>query len=294
VNNRKGSLAFAIAFLAPCFVLYVVFVLFAISVSLGLTVSKWSGIGAVQFNGLRNYVELVQDAEYWGVARNSMTLVMLAVLIQNPLGLLLAYMVSRVGRGYRIFRSTIFLPVVIPAASTALMFSLLFNNDLGFVNNLLKSVGLGFLQQNWLTDPKIVIYTVALPQVWQYLGIVFIIYLAAIQAIPEEIIESARIDGASAFQTMMRIIVPLLWQVIQICIILNVSGSLKAFDMPWVMTWGGPGTASSYISVLMFRYAIKGFNFSYGTTIGMTILLYSLAFTIVFKKLVGKDPTEGR
>jgi raffinose/stachyose/melibiose transport system permease protein len=254
--------------------------------------TDWSGIGDKSLIWFANYKELIQDPEYWQVTKNSFTLVLLAILIQNPVGLLLAFFISRITRGYRFFRSAIFLPVVIPAATTGLMFSLLLNNDLGIMNGFLKAIGLGFLQQNWLTDPKIVIYSVALPQVWQYLGIHFVIYLAAIQSIPKEVIESAFIDGANSFQTLRKVVIPLLWDVIQICIILNVAGALKAFDMSWIMTWGGPGISSAYISVLMFRYAVKGFNFSYGITIAMTILIYSVTFTVVFRKIFGKSPID--
>lgn len=290
--KRNRDLAFSIAYLTPSLILYCTFVIYAIVLAFYYTLTNWSGIGQKALVWFANYRQLILDKEYWQVTRNSFTLVALAILIQNPLGMLLAFFVSRITKGYRFFRSAIFLPVVIPAATTGLMFSLLLNNDLGIMNGFLRAIGLGFLQQNWLTDPKIVIFSVALPQVWQYLGIHFVIYLAAIQSIPKEIIESALIDGANSLQTLRKMVIPLLWEVVQIGIILNVTGALKAFDMSWIMTWGGPGISSAYISVLMFRYAVKGFNFSYGITIAMTILIYSVTFTVVFKKLFGKSPLE--
>jgi len=289
---KKGENLFSAVFLTPAFIFFTIFILFPICLSFYYTLVEWSGIGDKTFIWFDNYKELVKDKEYWQVAKNTFTLVLLAIVIQNPVGIVLAYLISRIKFGYKFFRSSIFLPVVISAATTGLMFSLLLNNDLGIFNNVLKSIGLGFLQQNWLTDPKVVLYSVALPQVWQYLGIHFIIYLAAIQSIPKEIFESAHIDGANGFQVLRRIVIPLMWDVVQIAIVLNVTGSLKAFDMSWIMTWGGPGSASSYISVLMFRYAFKGFNFSYGTTVAMTILIYSLLFTVIFKKFFSKEAIE--
>jgi len=207
----------------------------------------------------------------------------MAVLFQNPIALILAFAVARIGKGYRFFRSTLFMPVVIPMIATGLLFSLLLNSDYGVFNNILKTFGLGFLQHDWLTDPKVVIFSVSVPQLWQYVGIHFLIYLAAIQSIPQEIFESALLDGASRFRTVTSIIIPLIWDVVTINIILNITGTLKAFDFPWIMTWGGPGLSSSYISVLMYKHAIKGFNFSYGTTIAMTILIYSLLFLLLFR-----------
>ena len=284
----KGDRLFSAFFLSPAFVVYTVFVIYTVLLSLYYTMTHWKGVGEPVFVWFRNYVELVKDPEYWQVTRNSFTLVLLAMFIQNPVALVLAYLVSRIKFGFKPIRSIIFLPCVISAATTGLMFQLLFNADIGVFNNILKTFGLGFLQRVWLSDPKTVLYAVAIPQVWQYLGIQFIIFLAAIQSIPQEIIESARIDGARAPTLIVRILVPLLWEVIQICIILTVTGSLKAFDMPWIMTWGGPGLNSAYISVLMYRHAFKAFNFSYGTTIAMTILIYAAVFTVIFKKVLGK------
>ncbi len=289
---KKGENLFSAVFLAPALIFFTILVIFPICLSTYYTLVDWPGIGEKTFVWFNNYKEIFTDSEYWQVAKNTFILVVLAIVIQNPLGIMLAYLISRIKFGYKLFRSLIFLPVVISAATTGLMFSLLLNNDLGTFNNILKTLGLGFLQHNWLTDPKVVLYSVALPQVWQYLGIHFIIYLAAIQSIPRELFESAYIDGANGFHVLRRIIIPMMWEVVQICIILNVTGSLKAFDMSWIMTWGGPGSASSYISVLMFRYAFKGFNFSYGTTIAMTILIFSLLFTVVFKKFFSKETIE--
>ncbi len=289
---KKGENLFSGIFLAPAFIFFTVFVIFPIGLSTYYSLVDWPGIGEKVFVWFDNYKQVAMDSEYWQVTKNTFILVLLSIVIQNPVGLLLAYFISRTSFGYKFFRSAIFLPVVISAATTGLMFSLLMNNDLAILNNVLKALGLGFLQQNWLTDPNVVLYSVALPQVWQYLGIHFIIYLAAIQSIPRELFESAHVDGANGFQVLKGIVVPLMWDVVQICIILNVTGSLKAFDMSWIMTWGGPGSASSYISVLMFRYAFKGFDFSYGTTIAMTILIFSLVFTVVFKKFFSKDPIE--
>ncbi len=291
--SRARDNAFSAAFLAPSFVLYTGFVILTIGMAVYYTMTNWKGVGPKTWIWFKNYVELfANDKDYWVVTKNSFILVALAILIQNPLGLLLAWLISRIKTGYRFFRSAIFLPVVIPMASTGTLFALFMSGDTGALNYLLNAVGLGAFQRMWLSDPKAALFAVALPQVWQYLGIHFIIYLAAIQSIPAEIIESATIDGASGRRIMMRIVVPLMFDVLLIGVILNVTGSLKAFDMSWIMTWGGPGISSAYISVLMYRYAIKGFDFAYGTTVAMTILLYSLLFTVGFRRIFRKSPTD--
>jgi raffinose/stachyose/melibiose transport system permease protein len=267
-------------------------VLFAVLVSFYYTLMDWNGVSPPVFNGIRNYVKMVQDPEYWQVVKNTFKFTAMAVLFQNPIALILAFAVARIGKGHRFFRSALFLPVVIPMVATGLLFSLLLNGDYNIFNKLLTSIGLGFLRQNWLTDPKVVLYSVAVPQLWQYVGIHFIIYLAGIQGIPREIFESALLDGASGFRTVIHIVLPLIWNVVTINIILNITGTLKSFDFPWIMTWGGPGLSSSYISVLMYKQAIKGFNFSYGITISMTILIFSLIFLVLFRLFFSREDYE--
>lgn len=289
---KKAKLGLIICFLAPAFILYTTFVIASIALSISYTFVDWSGAGKATFAGLDNYIRLVQDPDYWTVTKNTIVLVFLSVVIQNPLGIGLAYLTSRTKIGYRFIRSSIFMPVVISSVATGLMFSLFLNNDIGIFNNFLKTVGLGFLQNNWLSNPKIVLYSVAIPQVWQYLGIHYMIYLAGIQSIPTAIYESAKIDGANSFVTLWRIVIPMLRNVLLICIVLNVTGSLKAFDISWIMTWGGPGKASSYISTYMFKMAINGSEFSYGMTVAVTILFYATLFTVFFYKIFPKDDLE--
>jgi raffinose/stachyose/melibiose transport system permease protein len=290
--RHKGDVGFSIAFLSPALILYTTYVLFTVGISLYYTLMDWPGVGPATFNGIRNYIDMVKDPEYWQVTKNTFKFTAMAVLFQNPVSLILAFAVARIGKGYRIFRSALFMPVVIPMVATGLLFSLLLNSDYDVFNSILRTIGLGFLQRDWLTDPKVVIFSVAVPQLWQYVGIHFIIYLAAIQSIPNEIFESALLDGASRIRTITKIVIPLIWDVVTINIILNITGTLRSFDFPWIMTWGGPGLSSAYISVLMYKHAIKGFNFSYGTTIAMTILIYSLFFLVLFRIFFSRKTYE--
>jgi raffinose/stachyose/melibiose transport system permease protein len=270
---------------------YLVFVIVPVFLTIWYSLTDWNGVGKQAFNGIANYIQLVTDPDYWVVFKNNFTLVLIALVVQNPVGLVLAYVVSRTRRGYRAFRSIYFLPVVVAASATALMFSVIFNNQVGPFNYIGKVLGVKFLDINWLSDPKVVLYVVATVQVWQYIGIQFVVFLAAVQSIPGEIYESALLDGASHFRMLFSIVIPLLWEVVQICIIWTVTGCLKAFDHSWLMTWGGPGYASTYLPVYMFRRAFKEFSFSYGSTIAVSILFFSMVFTVLFKKFFSRETT---
>jgi raffinose/stachyose/melibiose transport system permease protein len=293
MNLKKGTGAFSVGFLAPGFVVYVVFVIVPVILSFSYSLTNWSGVGRMRWFGIQNYIRLfTQDPNYWTVVKNNLVLVLIALVFQNTVGIVLAYAIARTRHGFRAFRSIYFLPVVVSAAATAIMFQAFFNNVVGPISQLGRLLGWKFLDVNWLSNPKTVLPVVASVQVWQYMGIQFVIFLAAIQSIPPDIIESALLDGVSSVRMLFSIVVPLLWEVVQICIIWTVTGCLKAFDHSWLMTWGGPGYASTYLPVYMFRTAFKEFSFSYGTTIAMSILLYSLVFTVLFKRFVSRETVQ--
>lgn len=289
-NSRKQWL-FAI-YTAPAFVLYSVFVIYALGMAFYYSALNWNGIGAKQFAGLDNYFSLFRESDYWLAAKNTLVILVLALLVQNPIALLLAFFVTRISKGYRFFRSAIFLPVVIPTAATGLMFGLILNNDLDILNGFLRTIGLDWMQQKWLTDKHVVLYSVAIPQLWQNLGYPFVIFLAAIHSVPKDLVESAHIDGATGFQVVSRIIVPLLRDIIIIVTILSVSGIMKSFDMPFVMTMGGPGFASSYIANYMYYHTFSAYHFSYGVTVAMTIFLYTLAITLILRRFFRKEAIQ--
>ena len=288
---KKGNTLLSIGFLAPCTILYLVFIIYAIISAFYYTMVDWPGIASAPkvWAWFQNYKDLLSDADYWKVTSNTFIFVALCIVIQNTVGLLLAFFVSQSKFGYKFFRSAIFLPVVVPMVRCALMFTILLGGDfVDILNKILRVIGLGGLQTSWLTNKHTVLYCVALPQLWQFLGIQFALFLAGIQSIPSEILESAVIDGANRRQQIVHIIIPMIWDIIQISIILNVTGALKGFDYPWIMTWGGPGISSAYISTYMYTLAFKGFQFSYGTTVAMTIFLYSLVFTVLFKRFTSR------
>jgi raffinose/stachyose/melibiose transport system permease protein len=179
-------------------------------------------------------------------------------------------------RGFRFFRSVFFLPVVIAPIAIGLMFSIIYNGDVGPLNQALRQVGLASFAKSWLGDKSTVLAAVTVPQVWQYVGFYMVIFLAAIRSVPREILESAAIDGANRVQTFTRIILPMLREVIVICMTLAVTGGLRAFDHSWVMTKGGPGIASSYIATLVYRRGMLDGSLGYGSSLTVTLLVLAL------------------
>jgi raffinose/stachyose/melibiose transport system permease protein len=255
--------------------------------------TEWDAVQKPAFIGMDNFTALLHDKDYWKSMRNTLWLVVLTLTIKIPVALILAYLLFRIKRGFKFFRTIFFLPVIIAPMAIGLMFLLIYNSEGGMLNQVLELFGLSFLKQNWLSDPDIVMFSVAAPQVWQNIGLFFIILLAALQAIPNETFESAEIDGASSVRTFFNIAIPMLWDVLQVCIILGVTGALKMFDHAWAITQGGPGVASAFASVYLFMKAFGSYEFGYASAISVTIAGYALVFTILFKKFFSsKDNLE--
>lgn len=287
-TDRKRYINAAL-FMLPAFILFTVLVIVPVLFSAYYSISDWKGIGRPVVKGLKNFITLFQSKTYWGIMWNTIRMLLASFLFQVPMGIVLAYLLYRKTKGFKIFRFFYFLPVVIAPIAIGIIFSVFFNADIGPFNKLLQAVGLGALQRNWLSDVKVVVNTVIFPQVWQYVGYTLVIVFAGMKAIDPQVLESAEIDGVNSFQMFLRIVIPMCWDSIVVAFVLIISGSLKSFDYSWAMTKGGPGNASSLLAVYMYKTAFVNNNFGQGSAISMTIMVFSAVFTYLFKKVANRD-----
>ena len=292
--SRKKDRIFSILFSLPALCISTIFMIFPMISAIYYSLTKWDGAGEKLFVGFENYLNLFNNPDFWTVMKNSLILVALHVCIQIPLAILLAYALYRTTQGFRFFRAVYFLPTVIAASVIALMVSLMFNADMGLVNQLLDTCGLGALKRNWLSDPNVVLYTVSLTLVLQYVGYHMAIILGGMQSISEDVIESAVIDGASSFEIFFRMVLPLIKNVLQISFLLAITGCLKAFDHSYIMTWGGPGVSSSYLAVYMYKTAYQQSDLGSGTAIAVVILILAFLFSKILALLFREQhPDKG-
>jgi raffinose/stachyose/melibiose transport system permease protein len=163
----------------------------------------------------------------------------------------------------------------------SLIFSLMYDKDIGIINQALKGLGLGFLQQSWLSNPQTAFYAAIAVPIYQDIGFFMIIFLAVLQDIPSEYYESARIDGASAFQIFFRVTVPLSLGSIRVCVILAITSAFKTFDYIFLLTGGGPGTSSQVPATWMYQQTFQAFKYGYGDAIAMFIFVLSIAVSAV-------------
>lgn len=290
--KRKKDIPVVAAFLLPGLVIYTIFMIFPLLLTIYYSFTEWNGVGEKVFIGLENYAGLIENKDYWRTFFNTLQLVVISVVFQMTLGILIAYLLYSKTRWMKLYRTIYFLPVVIAPVAIGLMFSLFYNSEIGIFNKLLEAAGLGALQTNWLSNVKTLLYAVMAPQVWQYIGLYITIFLGALQSVPEDMIEGAEIDGAGKIQILWKIILPQIKSFVCICLILCVTGSLKSFDHSWIMTKGGPGVRSAYLGVYMYRTSFVNSDFGTGSTVTVTIVLLSLLFTLGFNLMNRKLSDE--
>ncbi|SNS74342.1 carbohydrate ABC transporter membrane protein 1, CUT1 family [Anaerovirgula multivorans] len=244
---------------------------------------KWDGIGEMEFVGLANYTRLLSDSMFWQSVYHSFLLALFSV-ISLAAYLLVALILAGKIKGANVLRKIYLIPMLLSSVAIAQLWLRIYHPTNGVINSLLTFLGVEDIPL-WLADPNIVLFAIFIAILWQYAGFYILIYYAALKNIPESLIEAARIDGATPWQIAYKIKIPLISNVIKVTIVLAVVGSLKYFDLIYVMTNGGPNGASEVMASYMYKQAFRSFDFGYGSAIGFFLLLICLVITWLIRKL---------
>jgi len=267
----------------PALLLILVLIYIPITLSGYYGLMDWDGIGEMKFIGLENYVTLVQDKVFWTSTWHSFQLAIFSaasLLLYLGISLVLA---SKI-KGSDLLRKIYLIPMLLSSVAIAQLWMKIFDPNNGMANRLLEILGVENTPL-WLADPEIALYSIFIPVIWQYAGFYILIYYAALKNVPDEVIEAAKIDGANALQIAFRIKLPLISGIFKVTIMLAVVGSLKYFDLIYVMTGGGPNGASEVIASYMYKEAFKLNNFGYGSALGFGLLVICLVMTWLTSKL---------
>ena len=285
-----------ILFLAPAFVLFLVFLIYPIFRSAYFSLFNWNGLGpAINFVGLDNFKQILTDQVFLKGIGNSIVIVVLSLALQLPVALALAIMVGRDLPGRAFFRSIFFMPYVISEVITAIIWISMFSPDpqRGFLNALLILIP-GVHAQNFLGDVNQVMACIFIVLTWKYFGLHMLLFMAGLQNIPREVEEAAMIDGANRWQSIWYVTVPLLGTTIRTATYLSVLGSLTQFNLVWIMTRGGPVNASEMMATYMYRFAFIRFQLGYGSAVALVMLVFCLIFSVAYQWLNRRpDPLSG-
>jgi raffinose/stachyose/melibiose transport system permease protein len=283
----------AVLFLLPALALYALFVLFPIVQAARFSLYDWNGLEPLdQFVGLANFERALSDPTFLGAVNHNAVIVVLSLAVQIPIAVGLALMLNRQFRGRAAMRLIFFAPYVIAEVITAIVWSLLLQPD-GLTEHFLTAIGLGELYQPWLADPDTVLIALFFIITWKYFGFHMILLLAGLQNIPREVEEAAAIDGASRWQGIRYVTLPLLGPTLRVSVFLSIIGSLQLFDLVWVTTRGGPVNASNTMAVYMFDRGFVRFQFGYGSAVAVILFLICFVLALAYQRWVMRRDTEG-
>ncbi|SES93774.1 carbohydrate ABC transporter membrane protein 1, CUT1 family [Oceanobacillus limi] len=284
VMNKVMSNKWIIAlYVLPALILIAILIFIPLLLTGYYGLMDWDGIGAMEFIGLENYITALQDLKFWESAWHSFLLAIfstLSLILYLAISLILA---SKI-KGADLLRKIYLIPMLLSSVAIAQLWIKVYNPSNGMLNHILMAIGI----ENppaWLAEPSIVLYAIFIPILWQYAGFYILIYYAALKNIPESIIEAARIDGASPIQIAYRIKLPLIMGVVKVTVVLAIVGSLKYFDLIYVMTGGGPNGASEVMASYMYKLAFTSNDFGYGSAIGFLLLIITLIVTVIVRKV---------
>jgi len=266
-------------FLAPNIVGFLVFVFLPIIASFCISFTEWDILTPPRFIGLSNYIKLIQDKDFWYYLYNTLFF-MLGIPIGMAFSLFLAVLVNQKLKGIIIFRTIYFLPVISSMVACALVWRWIYNADFGLLNSFLRMVGVkdppAWLASTTWAKPALIIMGI-----WNGAGYNMLLYLAALQSIPEELYEAASIDGANAWQKFIHITLPGLNFVNFFIIIMSIIGGFQTFGIQYVMTGGGPAGATTTIVYYIYNNAYQWFKMGYAAAIAWVLALLMLGATLL-------------
>lgn len=239
---------------------------------------EWKGGPNKIFIGLENYITLINDEIFWTAFRNNIFLVVACIIGQIGLAFVFSLMIySRLVKFKSVHRTFGFFPSTVSAVAVGFIWRMVFDYKNGVINWFLTAIGQDDLTRVWLNDEKIIMFVVAIPLIWQYIGYYMIIILSAMSSVSQEIFEVAELDGANGIQRAIYIIFPLIKNTLLVCLTLCIAGNMKAFDNIYVMTKGGPGYSSNVMAMYAYNISFdKSNNLGYGSTISIGIFVLSL------------------
>lgn len=292
LKSRKARLGIML-FILPALVVYILFQIIPIIGAAYFSLVDWNGIAGskLTFVGFENYLNAFSNPDVILALKNMVKMVVFSVLFHTPVALLLAVAIQTRCRGFRVFKALFFVPTVFPLTAVGLMWYFIFMPT-GSLNNLLKASPLAEWAIPWLVEKGTAMNTIVFVNVWAGVGYYMVIILAGLTTIPDELYEAASIDGASSIQKFFAITVPMLKPVLAMCILMDIIGSVKVFDLVFVMTGGGPNGLTNLPTTLMYNEAFKYNHYGLGSAVGIIIMVICIAGTVVSNLIMSRKKRQ--
>ena len=270
-------------FLLPALLLFIGVLVAPIIMSAAYSFTKWNGLTTPEFIGFKNYVELFtsKSINITRALKNAMLLAVLSTCIQLPFALWLALKLATHVPGERAYLSIYFMPVLISTVVIGQLWLKIYNPDYGVLNMALKGLHLDSWTQIWLGDKKTALGACFVPILWQYVGYHMLLMYAGIKGVPNDLREAAMLDGCTEWQVNRYIVIPYIRPILRVSVIFAVTGSLKSFDLIYVLTNGGPNHATEVPSTLMINLLFLRNRYGMGSTIAVMLIVLCFAFALL-------------
>ena len=273
----------------PAVILFTVFFLAPIFISVYYSFTDFSGIGAAKFIGFKNYQVLLNDKFFFIALKNTFIILIGITITILPLSFIVALLLEKPFRGSGVVQSMIFAPNVIAPILVGLIWLFILDPKMGMINAILRSIGLSDYQQQWIGGKTLTPYSVAFVYLWQVLGFYTTINMAGLRSIPADIYEAAEIDGANYFQRIRKITIPMMKNTIVINTILIITGGFKLFETVKQLTNGGPNHMSDVLVTYMYDTTFTSSRYGYGMAVATVSFVLCLIFSIIYLVNVGKS-----
>lgn len=284
------EVSLSVSFILPAIILLTVFVAYSIITTFRISFFKWDGLQPeMTYVGLKNYSSIFQMPQFLTSLKNNFIWAALHIVFACGVGLIFAFLISRIPRGKSLFRAILFLPNIIALTIAATMWVQIYNPTYGVLNTFLKNIGLASLAKQWLADSSIVLYACALVSCWQAYGYYMVLFLAGLQGIDVSLYEAAMVDGANSFQQFLHVTIPGLRSVLTFVFSMALINGLKGFATVYAMTGGGPAYTTYLMSLFVYKKAFAEYDFGVATAaavvLGILIIVLTLLFNVIKEKI---------
>jgi len=251
------------------------------SIAVLLALSVYPLIYAVKLSlaDRRNFTRLVSDRLFLTAGAQTIVLTLAALVLEFALGLALAVLIDSLARGRAFFRTALLIPMLLPPVVAAVAWRLIYNPQFGVLNGTLRRIGVNTAHLTWTSGEASALASVILVDVWEWTPFLFLLLSAGLQSIPPEPMEAARVDGASAWQIFRDVTIPLLMPTILLALLLRAMDLVRIFDQIFILTQGGPGTATETVSLYIYRTAFRFSNFGYAAAMSFVLLAATMLFS---------------
>lgn len=282
-----GSLRYnkkVILFILPALALYALFFIYPFIQTIYYSFSDWDGFTKASLVGIENFQKILGDGVYRTAVGRIFIWAILSIIFKVGSALVIAYVLRKGKKGISFFRTVVFLPYVISSSAMCLMFSIMYDKEIGLINMLLRAIGLDSITRYWLADEKTVFYAVILIPIYQAIGYFFVILFAAMKDVPEDLYEAGKLDGTTPLTEFTKITIPYIWPTLVVCIILAINGAFQNFDYIFIMTGGGPGHASEVPATYMYKSIFVNGQYGYGSAAALILFVITLIVTSATRK----------